>query len=176
MLPISFGHSNLSYANGVLAILFGLIAILFPDITLVGLAIAFAVAIMLGGIFLTFGAIRQRKTNSNWPLILLEGILGIIISLVILIIPKDVAAFFVIIMGIWALIIGVTFISFYFRKAVPDFLKLLSVIAGVISVIVGLLILFNPFETTRVIVVIIGIYAIVFGTFSLVNTTRQKRR
>jgi uncharacterized membrane protein HdeD (DUF308 family) len=71
-----------SSMGGVLAILFGIIAIVFPSITLIGLAYYFAAAILVGGIFLTIVAIRLKETNPGWTFLLLEGIIGILVGFV----------------------------------------------------------------------------------------------
>jgi uncharacterized membrane protein HdeD (DUF308 family) len=175
MLPLHFQHSKLSYANGVLAIIFGLIAILFPDIAIITLAVFFAIGIMLGGIFMTAGAISLRHVIPNWQVVLLEGILGIAIGIVMLALPKDVAAFFLVIAGIWAIIIGLLFLFYWIRKTHSQMFKFISVVIGVLSVAIGIIFIVNPFESTQLIVVLIGIYALIFGIYSIVNTRQHNK-
>ncbi len=155
------------YLNGILAIIFGIIALLFPDITLFALAIYFAISIMLGGALLSVGAVRERKYNSKWSIMLMEGMLGMLIGIVILINPSGAAAFFVAIMGIWAMVMGVVFMIAFFNIALPKVLKPFHLFAGLVSLGIGLLMIINPFDSTRVIVVLIGIYAIAYGSLSL---------
>ena len=38
---------------------------------------------------------------------------------------------------------------------------------GILSLVVGLLLLFNPFEGALIIAIIIGIYSLIYGLFSL---------
>lgn len=172
MIPASLTTWKLSYINGILAILFGSIAILFPGITLIGLAVYFAITFLVGGILLTISAIRHRRIFSNWSLMLLEGIVGILISVVILARPETAAAFFIVIMGIWAMVIGLIFIISYFRLSLPSIIKPFHMIIGIISVLIGLIIILNPFESTRVIIILIGIYAIAYGVFSIINARK----
>ncbi|MFW5757639.1 MAG: HdeD family acid-resistance protein [Bacteroidota bacterium] len=155
------------YFNGILAIIFGIIALLFPNITIYALAIYFAITMLIGGALLSIGAVRERKFNSKWSFMLMEGMLGMLIGLVILIHPPGAAAFFVVIMGIWAMIIGLVFIIAFFNIALPRVLKPFHLFAGLVSLGIGLLMIINPFESTRIIVVLIGIYAIVYGGMSL---------
>jgi uncharacterized membrane protein HdeD (DUF308 family) len=49
---------------------------------------------------LTIGALRVKKTNDHWYLLLLEGIIGILISIIILARPELVATVFVTITGL----------------------------------------------------------------------------
>ena len=172
MLPASFRNWRLSYGNGILAILFGSIAILFPGITLIGLAVYFAITLLIGGILLTISSIRSRRVLANWTLMLLEGAIGILIGIIILARPESAAAFFIIIMGIWAMVIGLIFIISYFKLSLPAIIKPFHMIIGILSVLIGLIIMLNPFESTRVIVVLIGIYAIGYGIFSIINARK----
>lgn len=172
MLPGRFRNWRFSYGNGILAILFGCIAIIFPGITIIGLAFYFAVTILLGGVLLTISSIRSSKIIANWQLMLTEGIIGILIGIVILARPQTAAAFFIVVMGVWAMIIGLIFIISYFKLILPAILKPFHMITGILSVIIGVIIILNPFESTRVIVVLIGIYVIAYGIFSIINAKK----
>lgn len=172
MLPANLKNWRLSYGYGILAIIFGLIAILFPGITLIGLAVYLAITLLIGGILLTISAIRSRERVSIWPLMLFEGAIGILIGIIILARPQEAAAFFLIIMGLWAMAVGLIFIISYFSIRLVEHLKPVYLIIGILSTVTGLIIILNPFESTRVIVILIGIYAIVYGIFSLVNARK----
>jgi uncharacterized membrane protein HdeD (DUF308 family) len=161
--------------NGVLAIIFGLVALLFPGITLVALGIYFAISILIGCILLTVGAFRVKKTNDHWYLLLIEGIIGILISIIILARPELVASVFVTIIGLWALIIGLVLLFSYFRGRLATISNSLVLIISVLSLITGLVIVLNPFESTRIITVLIGIYAIIYGLFSVINSSKVYR-
>ncbi len=163
---------RLSYGNGILAILFGSIAIIFPGITIIGLAIYFAVTITLGGVLLIISSIRSRKTILNWQLMLTEGIIGILIGFIILASPRTAAAFFIVVMGIWAMVIGLIFIISYFKLTLPAILKPFHMLTGLLSIIIGVIIILNPFESTRIVVILIGIYVIAYGIFSITNARK----
>ncbi|MGC9331349.1 MAG: HdeD family acid-resistance protein [Bacteroidales bacterium] len=173
MIPLHFQRTKLIYANGVLAIIFGLIAILFPDIAIITLAVFFAIGFMLGGIFMTAGAIGGRDVIPSWELVLLKGILGITIGIVMLVLPKDVVAFFLVVAGIWAIITGLMFLFYWIRKTHSQMFRFISVVIGILSVVIGIIFIVNPFESTRVIVILIGIYALIFGIYSIINTRQQ---
>lgn len=159
--------------NGFLAIIFGLVALLFPTITLIALAIYFAFSILTGGLVLTIGSIRIRNENSGWHLVLLEGIIGLLLGIVILLRPEVSAAVFVTIIGMWAMLLGLIFLIAWFRKKTPKSEKGFLLITGILSLVFGILIALNPFEGSRVITVLIGVYAIAYGLFSMI-TNRKK--
>ena len=52
-------------------------------------------------------------------------------------------------------------------------LKPFHMLTGILSVIIGIVIILNPFESTRLIVILIGIYVIAYGLFSIINTRKS---
>ena len=159
--------------NGFLAILFGLIAIFFPGITLKVLGIYFAFTVLVGGISLLAGAFRVKKNNSKWYLLLAEGIIGLILGVLILSQPKLVATIFITFIGIWAIVIGLIFIFSYNRTVNIGFANKIMLLAGILSLIMGGIIIFNPFESTRFITILVGIYVLIYGISSIINSSKN---
>lgn len=169
----SFFQQNLKSLNGVLSILFGLVALIFPGITLAALGIYFAISILVGGTMQIISSFNARGRNSNWYLLLAEGLIGLLIGGVILARPQLVATVFVTIIGLWALFLGLVFLYTYFKKMLPAFSNSFLLIISILSLIMGLIIIVNPFESTRFITVVIGLYALIYGVFSLMNSSRN---
>jgi uncharacterized membrane protein HdeD (DUF308 family) len=167
---------NLTKLNGILAMIFGLVAVFFPGITLAALGIYFAISILIGGISLLAGAAQMKRTNHHWYFLVPEGIIGVLIGIVILARPKLAATVFITIIGLWAVIIGLVLLFSYFRKVLPGFSNSFLLIVSILSLLAGVLILINPFESTRFITILIGIYALVYGLFSVVHTTKYNRK
>lgn len=159
--------------NGILAIIFGLVALFYPGITLAALGIYFAITLIVGGSSLIFGAIKNRNMDRRWKMYLLEGVVGILIGLIILIRPEVVATVFVTVMGIWALIIGFIFLFTFFRSHLAAWSNTFVLVVSIISLLTGFIIILNPFESTRIITVLIGIYALVYGLFSVIHSIRK---
>ena len=159
--------------NGFLAIVFGLVAIVFPSITLIALAIYFAFTVLIGGFVLTVGAIKVKGRNTNWYLVFFEGLISILLGVIILLRPELSAAVFVTIIGIWAILLGAIFSVSYFRQQVPNSGKGFFLITGILSLLFGALIIVNPFEGSRVITVLIGVYAIAYGLYSMITNNKK---
>ncbi len=170
-----FGHWGMSSLNGILVLIFGCIALFFPDVTIVALAVYFAIAILIGGAVLTINAVRIKKFSQSWKLMMLEGVIGILLGIVILSHPDLAATFLMIVIGLWALFIGAVFLYSFYKSTLPNSLKSFHLITGIISAILGIIIILNPFESTRLAVVLIGIYGIAYGIFSIVsNSTKSE--
>ena len=163
---------GLTSLNGTLAILFGIIALAFPSITMVTLIIYFAISVIIGGIILFFNSIRVKNENPNWSFLLFEGIIGILFGLIILSRPEMTAVVLLTIIGIWSLIIGLIFTAVYFISSAPKEIKYIYLAAGITSLFFGLLIVINPFESPRSVIILIGLCAITYGIFSIINNSR----
>lgn len=166
-----FGKWGISSLNGIIMIGFGAIAILFPSLTIAALAIYFAIAIFIGGLILGISSIRFRKNIPNWKSKLFEGIISLALGLIIIIYPNSAAAFLVIVIGLWATFIGIVFIISYFTNRTPSIVSSLNLISGIISLALGVAIMLNPFGSTRVIVILIGVYSIAYGVFTMAYTS-----
>ncbi|MBN2762096.1 MAG: DUF308 domain-containing protein [Bacteroidales bacterium] len=168
-----FSHRNMYKLHGLLAILFGLVAVIFPGITIVALAVFFAIFILLGGVFLVAVARKRRKKGEYWQPFLIEGILGILIGLIILARPNATTAFFMVLVGLWALLSGLVLLWSYFRKRPAGSAGNYNLVVGLIYAVFGLLIITNPFTSTRLVIIIIGVFTIIYGILAITDTSRN---
>lgn len=166
-----FGKWSISSLNGIIMVGFGTIAILFPSITIAALAIYFAIAIFIGGLILGISSIRFRNSIPNWKSKLFEGFISLVLGLVIIFYPNSAAAFLVIVIGLWASFIGIVFIISYFLNKTPSIVSSLNLISGIISLALGVAIIVNPFGSTRFIIILIGVYSIAYGVFTMAYTS-----
>ncbi len=165
--------NNITKLNGILLLIFGFVALFFPDITLKALGIYFAITVLIGGTGMIIGALRVKKYNPNWYMMLTEGIIGIIISFIIFAAPALLATIFVVIMGIWAIVLGLIFLFMYLKHSLPVFSNVFLLIISILSLLLGAFIILDPFESTRIVIILIGIYAIIYGTFSLIHSSKS---
>ncbi|HDP55499.1 MAG TPA: hypothetical protein ENN24_07480, partial [Bacteroidetes bacterium] len=167
-----FERWGMSSFSGILVLIFGFIALLFPNIAISALAIYFALAILIGGVVLTSYALQYRHVVTNWKSKLFEGLLSLILGVAIILSPKSAAAFLMIVIGAWAILIGLIFIGTFFVKKTSQIIDVLNLTSGVISVTLGAIIIFNPFDSSRFVVILIGIYAIIYGILSMVFSSK----
>lgn len=161
-------------STSILLIVFGLVSIFIPTITIVVLSLYFAITVLVGGIALGYLANRVRIANGRWGYLLLESVIGIVLGLIILIKPQKAAAAFVVIIGLWAILIGALFLLNYFKSVIPRNDKIVTLVFGILSSITGLLLIVKPFESSRTLAVIIGVYTLLYGVLSLVSKRKFK--
>ena len=149
--------------RGVLAIIFGLIALFSPIATALALAIVIGVYAIVNGVFDIIEAIRHRGSSSMVFRIVL-GAVSILFGILVLVWPGISLAILVIMVGIWAIIIGIIQIVASVRhRAVPNSGWVWGIIGGALSILFGILVLIWPGTGLVSIIWIIGIWAIVWG-------------
>ena len=149
--------------RGVLAIIFGLIALFAPIATAIALAILIAAYAIVNGVFDIIEAIRHRGSSSMVPGIVL-GAVSIVFGILVLVWPGMSLGILVILVGVWAVIIGIIQIVASVRhRAVPHSGWVWGIIGGALSILFGILVLIWPGTGLVSIIWIIGIWATVWG-------------
>lgn len=160
--------------RGTLAILFGLVALFWPGITLTALVLLFAAFLVVGGFLLAIAALKDRLDDTNAWLMLVEGAIGIIVGILAFIWPGITFILFLYLIAAWAIITGIFEIiaAFQLRRAIEN--EWLLIIAGIASFLFGVLLAIWPLAGAVAIAWIIGIYALVFGVLLLALSFRVR--
>lgn len=148
--------------RGVAAVVFGILAITLPGVTLATLIILFGAYAFVDGIFAVIHAIGGGESESFW-LVLLEGLLGIGVGLLTFFEPGLTAIALLFYIAAWNLATGVLEIAsaFRLRKQVTGEFWLL--LGGLASIIFAIILMTQPGAGALALFWVIGIYAIVFG-------------
>ncbi|MCX6090160.1 MAG: HdeD family acid-resistance protein [Candidatus Atribacteria bacterium] len=150
--------------RGIVAILFGVMILVWPAMSIGVLLWLVGIVAIAGGLLVLIQAVR---TKGGWPLIL-EGVLSIVIGILVATMPGMSALFIILLIGFWVIIIGLfqilNVIQFY--KAIPNPGKWLIILNGIVSILFGAIILSRPLLGVLLIASIIGIYALLFGVIS----------
>jgi uncharacterized membrane protein HdeD (DUF308 family) len=153
--------------RGLAAIIFGLLAFLWPGITLTVLVFLFGAYALVDGVFAIAAGVRASKDNKRWWLLLIEGILSVLAGVLAFVVPGITALILLGLIAGWALLTGVIEIvaAIQMRKHITG--EWLLVLSGILSVLFGIMLLLNPGAGALAVVWIIGAYAIVFGVLLL---------
>lgn len=173
MIDDYLGHWWVLTLRGVLALIFGIMAVAWPGITLVVLAIVFGAYAIVDGVLAAVAATRAAK-GQRAPLILL-AIAGLLFGIMCVVWPGLTVLVIALLIGIWAIVTGVMDIvtAIRMRKEIRG--EWLHVLAGALSVLFGLLVLAWPATGALTIALIIGIYAILAGIALIVLSFRVRR-
>jgi uncharacterized membrane protein HdeD (DUF308 family) len=157
--------------RGAIAVLFGLLTLFIPDVTLISLVLLFGLYAILDGIFDIVSA--MQAPSNHWPL-LVEGIVGIVAGIVTFMWPGITAMFLLYLIAFWAILTGVLEIvaGIRLREVMAD--EMLLILMGVISTLFGILIIIFPGAGALAIIIWIGAYAVVFGIILIVLAFRLR--
>jgi uncharacterized membrane protein HdeD (DUF308 family) len=96
-----------SYVLAVIWIVTGVVALVWPDVTLWALAVTVGLGFLIGGIAQAVFAVRMHRELPGWGLWLIAGILGAIVGIVALVWPGATVLALAVLLGVWVLVRGV---------------------------------------------------------------------
>lgn len=168
MNEIILKHWWLLALRGAIAVLFGLLAIAWPAITLLTLALFFAAFALLAGAVWTFGAIASRTTDQRWWLMLLLGLVSLAAGVLAAIDPALTTLALVLVMGVNALVSGVIDIVVAVRLRRHMRGEWLLLLSGVVAVVFGIIVLMFPTGAGALALALLtACYALITGSLLL---------
>jgi uncharacterized membrane protein HdeD (DUF308 family) len=159
--------------RGIFGILFGLIALLVPVSTILGLTLFFAAYMLVDGIFGIVAGIRAAQRHERWGMLVAEAIVNFIAGGIALLLPGLTVVAFVLLLAAWAVVSGGLMIGAAFRLNIEHG-RWWLVLSGVCSVIFGALLFIAPLLGAIVLTWWVGAYAIVFGVMLLMLAFRLR--
>lgn len=153
--------------RGFVSILFGVLTLLFPGITLAALVLLFGAYALVDGIFLIVWAISNHRVLPRWPALVIGGILGIGVGILTLIRPDLTATALLVTIAVWAIAIGVLTLvaAFRLRQEISGEWRL--VLAGMLAVALGVILLAAPGVGALAMLAWIGAFAIASGVLQV---------
>jgi uncharacterized membrane protein HdeD (DUF308 family) len=148
--------------RGVIAILFGLAVFAFPGVSLLGLIVLFGIFSFVSGFFALM-SLRSRPGNEPTWMVILEGITGIAVGIIAFFWPGLTGVILLYLIAAWAIVSGIfeVMTAIRLRRQIDN--EWLLGLAGVASVIFGILLLAWPAAGAFALLWVIGTYAIFFG-------------
>ncbi len=165
--------------RGLVSILFAVLAFTQPTTTFTALVILLGIFILLDGLAAVMLALRTRG-DEDWGIVLLEGLLGVGLGAITLLYPSMTAGLLVLFVALWCLITGVFEVSAAIRLRKEITNEWMLALAGVISIALGVILLFRPNAGAISITWWIGGYAAFFGLLLIglglkLRTVHQQR-
>jgi uncharacterized membrane protein HdeD (DUF308 family) len=153
--------------RGVLAVIFGVLAYMWPGITVASFVLVFGAYSLLDGISSLAAAFRPPPGASRAWLII-GGILGVLAALVVFMMPGLTAVILFYVVAAWAIATGVSRIlaAIELRKVIDG--EWLLALSGVLAIALGALMLARPAAGLLGLIWAIAMYAIVTGIMLVV--------
>lgn len=163
--------------RGVVAVLFGLLTLAWPGLTLTALVILWGAFALVDGVSTAVALLtRAPGTRQHRVLLAVHSIAGIAAGVVTFAWPAITALALLFVIAAWTLAVGVAEVAtaVRFRSAIRH--RWLLGLAGVLSVFVGLGLLAAPVAGALAITWLIGWWAIAFGVLSLSSAWQLHQR
>src|SRR5690606_40549945 len=149
MATLGKRESNLLVTKGVLLLLFGIAALVWPAPTFVVFATIFAVYVIVDGVLDMIRGMGGAGKQNLWFLTLILGIFEIVAGIYALEHPAITLGLLILVMGASFVVRGVVELVAMFDQSVPAGGKVLLGIFGVISILAGIAGLAHPREGGR---------------------------
>jgi uncharacterized membrane protein HdeD (DUF308 family) len=162
--------------RGIAAVIFGVLALVLPGITLAALVLLWGAYALADGIIALIAAFRIRDRGKPFWALLVVGILGIAAGILTFIWPGMTAIVLLAFIAAWSLVMGIFQIiaAVRLRKSIEK--EWLLGLSGLLSIIFGVLMLINPGAGALAVIWVIGAYAILFGVLLVALGVKLRSR
>jgi uncharacterized membrane protein HdeD (DUF308 family) len=149
--------------RGAAGILFAVLALLLPGLTLLSLGALFAAYALLGGFASVAAAVQHRHVDEDWWLLALVGIASIGAGLIASISPSLTSLVLVLVIAANALVTGVLDIVSAVRLRNEVRGEVLLGLTGLVSIAFGVIVFLFPLSGAMAMIWLISMYAFING-------------
>ena len=168
--------------RGILAVLFGVLALILPSVAFLALVFTFGAYALIDGIANIVHAVRVRGRDKRWGWLLAQGVLSVLAGIVAFVFPLaaglTLGIFALVLIGIYAIMMGISGIPAA-ASIVDGGRKALGFIVAILSILLGIALLVivfvSPVAGIINLVWVIGVYAILFGIVLIVAAIQARR-
>jgi uncharacterized membrane protein HdeD (DUF308 family) len=162
--------------RGAFAVLFGLVALIWPGITIIVLVALFGAYCLVDGLIALGTAVfGGPEPMGRRPWLIFEGIAGVLAGIVTFAWPGITTLALLWLIAFWALVTGIMeiVVAIRLRREIQG--EWLLIVGGGLSVLFGLLLVVWPASGAVALVTLIAIYALIFGVALVVLGLRLRR-
>ncbi|HIE16508.1 MAG TPA: hypothetical protein EYP69_06255 [Bacteroidales bacterium] len=174
MKKYSNNNWGLLLVSGLIALFYGILAIFAAQGLILTIVTYFGALILVASLVMLYGVYSNYKHHFFNTYDLIQGLIMLILGVMLTFFSQHSLQLFVIIIGIWAILVGIIQLYTAFNLPKSYIGKPSFIINGLITIVFGVSLLFNPFEMARVMVVLTGILAIVVGIILLYLAIKLK--
>src|SRR4051812_36661936 len=177
VLPSETGHWWALAIRGAIAIIFGLAALLRPDIALQALILLFGAYALVDGVFAVVGVFGGTRGGTPRWLLLIEGIAGILAGLIAFVLPGLTAVVLLYLIAVWAIVTGIFEIASAIRLRQEITGEWALIVGGALSILFGVILaVIGPVAGLLSLIWLIGVYAVAFGILMLITAFQVRGR
>jgi uncharacterized membrane protein HdeD (DUF308 family) len=160
--------------RGIAWIVFGLIVLAMPGVSLVVLTLLVGAFLLVDGVTRIISGIGGHSTSEHWWVLLLTGAAGIVVGVLTFVDPAMTALALLLYLAVWAIATGLLeiVVAIQVRREITG--EGWLVLSGVLSVAFGVLLMVRPGVGILSLLWLVAGYAIVFGALLIVLSFRMR--
>lgn len=159
--------------RGIVAFVFGLLVFLWPGLSIAVFVLFFGTFAFVDGLLMLLQSVTVK--DGKWWARLIHGILGIAVGAAVFIWPGLTALVLLYIIAFYLIVGGIfqAIAAFEMRKSIKG--ELLLIASGILSVIVGVLMVLHPLTGAIALAQAIGLFAIAYGILLAILALRLRK-
>ena len=167
-------HWWLFLLRGIVAIVFGALALVWPGATLVLLTAFIAAYALVDGIVVLMYAFQLRPVFDRWWVLLIQGLISAAFGVVAFTNPALSVAYIVIMVSLWMLFASIALFMLARAQRAVGFSSGWSVMGSILSLALAVVAIAYPGLTVAAVVALIAWFALVTGAVQLVVAFRVR--
>ncbi len=160
---------------GLVFILFGAMLTFYPKETPQKILFLLGLIILLGGVIILGLSLLNKKDNKGWGGLMAFAVITLALGLFIMVTPNLALKVLMILLGIWALLVGIYQLYSHFTTTKENRKGSLGLSIGLIAILLGLVLVFRPFPTRVFMTILTGIISMIVGAMLVGKSFKIKK-
>lgn len=149
--------------NGLIALLFGCVALFMPREILLTVIIYFGILLIVAGAIGLMIVIMNMKKNRAYLYTMISSVLLLLVGIFVAFYTRKSLMIFATVLGVWAVLLGISKIVLALSLMAKGKNRNIFMLNSLLTIAFGLILFFNPFETVVALVFLVGALALVSG-------------
>lgn len=159
--PLFKGSGTALIIRGIAAIVFGIMVVAWPGVSVLALVILFGIYAVFDGVTNIVHFLTRNRRRSVWQLA--GGIISVLAGLVAFVWPGITALSLALVIGLWAVILGASQMALAFEARRTLGQWWLWLVTGIVTTLFGLFVVILPGPGILSLLGLLSSFAIVFG-------------
>ena len=157
-----------SLISSCVMLVMGLILFINPESTITLISYIFGGVLVIVGANALINYYMRKQQISTFELI--YGVLGIVGGLILILNPRAIASLIPLVLGIWITISSLGKLKYIWDNAMKDRKGTISLIITIIMLILGILLIFKPFDGAKMIAQMVGLFLVIYAILDIVQS------
>jgi uncharacterized membrane protein HdeD (DUF308 family) len=155
------GSGTALIIRGVAAVLFGILVVAWPGVSVLALVILFGIYALFDGATNIVQYVTRKRRRSAWQLV--GGIISVLAGLTAFVWPGITALSLTLVIGLWAVVLGASQLALAFEVKRTESPWWLWLITGIVTTLFGLSLVILPGAGILSLLGLLSSFAILFG-------------